>query len=100
MHIVGLVNMVYPWGNDIAEENASYSGTEASPIGSFSPNDYGLYDMTGNVWGWCSDWYSDSYYLESPVEAAAFPPGHTRTLVFATLQDSRPMSYIRRYFSK
>lgn len=38
------------------------------PVGSYAPNAFGLYDLRGNVWEWCSDWFDRDYYARSPVD--------------------------------
>src|SRR5262249_862162 len=47
--------------------------TKTTKVGAYSPNALGLYDMHGNVWQWCGDWYDKDYYMNSPMNDPSGP---------------------------
>jgi formylglycine-generating enzyme required for sulfatase activity len=75
---------VFYWGDNF---DTSYfrcafnSGNESRPVGTVKPNAWGLYDMSGNVWEWCEDWYADRGYTPTETTDPTGPKAGSRRVV-------------------
>ena len=99
----GLSGQRFPWGDTISESQANYQGNTnlysydlgpngynaafdtppfpyTSPVGSFAPNGYGLYDMAGNEYEWCWDWYGTPYGQPTATNPTGVATGSHRVL--------------------
>jgi formylglycine-generating enzyme required for sulfatase activity len=86
----GLSGKTFAWGDEFKPKGKHMANTYQgqfpvkdtgedgfagiSPVKSFPPNGYGLYDMSGNVWQWCSDWYRPDYYVRLAANGVARNP--------------------------
>lgn len=79
----GLSGMKYPWDTtDLqGKANFGYVTEAAAVVGSFVPNGYGLYDIVGNVWEWCADWYDKDSYRQSPNSNPKGPESGTARVI-------------------
>jgi len=86
----GKMGQKYPWGDDgsstyeranIFSKRGKDIWSYTAPVGSFEPNDYGLYDMAGNAREWCSDLYDMGYYSKSPARNPKGPEKGTQRVM-------------------
>ena len=108
----GRVGSSFPWGDEIEPDgehrmnvfqgsfpthnNAADGFAGTCPVRSYPPNGLGLFEVVGNVWEWCSDWFSPSYYEHSPQEDPAGPlTGTSRVMRGGSYLCHH--SYCRRY---
>jgi sulfatase modifying factor 1 len=108
----GLVGAVFPWGDQLepdghhrmnvfqgtfpAQDTGADGWTGTAPVDAYEPNGYGAYNMTGNVWEWCSDWYSPGYYRHSVRRDPPGPPQGTARVMRGGSYLCHA-SYCRRY---
>jgi formylglycine-generating enzyme required for sulfatase activity len=70
------------WQGHFPERNTGEDGfIGRAPVGQFAPNGYGLFDMAGNVWEWCADWFAAEYYARSPSTNPAGPDTGTERVL-------------------
>jgi len=101
----GLAGKEFPWGNDAPLGKCNFAWhadkdadgySETSPVGRFPANGYGLYDMAGNAWEWCDDFYDSLYYRNSPERNPAGPDsGYTRVIRGGSWLSINPVKFLR-----
>ena len=70
----GLGSPLYPTGDTIEKTEANFFSSDTTAVMSYPPNGYGCFDMPGNVYEWCYDWYEYNYY-EVSVQEPKNPKG-------------------------
>ena len=70
----GREDYIYPTGERIERSDANFFSSDTTPVMSYRPNGYNLYDIAGNVYEWCQDWY-DFHYYDNSVQEPNNPKG-------------------------
>jgi formylglycine-generating enzyme required for sulfatase activity len=101
----GKENEIFPLNNENSREKANFHGEkgndryqDAAPVKKFDPNGFGVFDMSGNVWEWVSDWFSPTYYSQSPTVDPKGPDSGKEHVVRGGSFDSDPREHLRISF--
>lgn len=70
----GLEDAYYPTGEEIDKTQSNFFSSDTTPVMSYPKNGHGLYDIVGNVYEWCQDWYGYNYY-ETSIQEPENPKG-------------------------
>ena len=91
----------YPWGDTPDMSYANFKSFGIVPVKSLKPNGYGICDMIGNVWEWCSDWYDSDYYRVSSGKNPQGPAMGTHKVLRggAWYCDEREVRPTNRFFA-
>jgi sulfatase modifying factor 1 len=108
-----LEGKIYPWGDDLTpngrhmcniwqgkfpSDNTCEDGHAGpAPVFAYEPNTFGLYNMAGNVWEWCHDWWSPDFHVTGPHENPTGPPNGSKRRVMKGGSYLCHDSYCNRY---
>lgn len=93
----GLEQRRFPWGDELepdgehrmnvwqgtfpAENSCGDGWYGTAPVAEYPANEFGLHNMTGNVWEWCADWFAPDFYASSPAADPVGPPDGTHRVM-------------------